>query len=37
MPLVGQISLSPTMLEAANCPLCSGGTRVHRENAVELY
>jgi len=37
MSFVGQISSSPTMLEEANCPLCSGGTRVHGENAVELY
>jgi len=37
MPLVGQISSSPTILEAANCPLHSGRTSVHGESAVELY
>jgi len=37
MPLVGQISSSPTMLEATNCPLRSGRMGVHGESAVELY
>jgi len=37
MLLVGQISSSPTILEAANCPLHSGRTSVYGESALELY